>query len=68
MTFIDVLIIGLGGLLVASALDNTPIVQTFQKIIKGQAINIKQDTAPSPTNSTTSQTSTSQPTYNVVTL
>lgn len=34
-----VAMLGIGVLLIASALDNTPIVATFQKIISGQTVN-----------------------------
>jgi hypothetical protein len=39
MTIVLALAIGAGILLVASALDNTSLVATFQKIISGNAIN-----------------------------
>lgn len=39
MTLIDVVLLGASVLLIASALDNTPIPQTFQKIVSGQPIN-----------------------------
>ena len=39
MTIIEVVLIGAAVLLIASALDNTPIVSTFQKIISNQPID-----------------------------
>lgn len=39
MTIVTVLLIGAGTLLISSALDCTPIVATFQKIISGQSID-----------------------------
>lgn len=39
MTMIEVVLIGAAALLIASSLDNTPIVQTFQKIMQGQSID-----------------------------
>lgn len=39
MTIVVVVLLGAGVLLIASALDNTPIVQTFQKILNGNAID-----------------------------
>ncbi len=39
MTIVVTVLIGAGVLFIASALDNTPIVETFQKIIKGQHID-----------------------------
>lgn len=39
MTFIIVVLLGAGVIFVASSLDNTPIVQTFQKIISGEAVD-----------------------------
>ena len=39
MTIIEVVLIGTAVLLIASALDNTPIVSTFQKIITNQPID-----------------------------
>jgi hypothetical protein len=39
MTIVVVLLLGAGVLFVASALDNTPIITTFQKIISGQHVN-----------------------------
>jgi hypothetical protein len=40
MTIVMLLMLGTGVIMVASALDNTPIVETFQKIVSGKAINI----------------------------
>lgn len=45
MTFIAVLLLGGGVLLIISSLDNTPIIETTQKILKGQAINYSGDTS-----------------------
>lgn len=39
MTIVPVILIGAGILFIASALDNTPLVGTFQKIISQQPIN-----------------------------
>lgn len=39
MTIVPVILIGAGILFIASALDNSSIVQTFQKIISQQPIN-----------------------------
>jgi hypothetical protein len=39
MTMITVILLGLGMVLIASSLDNTPLVTTFQKIMSGQPIN-----------------------------
>lgn len=39
MTTVAVVLIGVGVVLIASALDNTPIISTFQKIINGDVIN-----------------------------
>lgn len=39
MTIVVVALLGAGILLIASALDNTPIVSTFQKIMRGEKIN-----------------------------
>lgn len=39
MTLVVVLMIGAGVILIASALDNTPIVATFQAIASGQAVD-----------------------------
>jgi Na+/H+ antiporter NhaD/arsenite permease-like protein len=39
MTFVLVVAIGAGALLISSALDNTPLVTTFQKILSGAALD-----------------------------
>lgn len=39
MTLLVLALIGMGVIFIASALDDTPIVQTFQKILGGQAID-----------------------------
>lgn len=39
MTIVVVILLGAGVLFVASALDNSDLVTTFQKIISGQSIN-----------------------------
>lgn len=39
MTIVMVLVLGLGLVFIASSLDDTPILQTFQKIMSGQKIN-----------------------------
>lgn len=39
MTFIIVVLLGAGVIFVASSLDNTPIIQTFQKIVSGGTID-----------------------------
>lgn len=39
MTIVIVVLLGAGLLLIASALDNTPILATFQKIVSGQRVN-----------------------------
>jgi hypothetical protein len=54
MTMVPVVLIGVGVIFIASALDGTPIIQTIQKILTGQAINWA-GTNPS-TSSTTSKT------------
>lgn len=40
MTLLAVALIGAGAILIASALDNTPIATTFQKIISGQSLSL----------------------------
>lgn len=39
MTLITTVLLGAGVLFIASALDNTPLVQTFQKILSNSPIN-----------------------------
>jgi len=39
MTIAVVILIGMGGLLISSAIDCTPLLQTFQKIISSQAVD-----------------------------
>lgn len=39
MTTVAVILIGAGVILIASSLDNSSIVETFQKIINGDTIN-----------------------------
>lgn len=39
MTLITTVLLGAGVLFIASALDNTPLVQTFQKILNGTPID-----------------------------
>lgn len=58
MTIVMLLMLGTGVIMVASALDNTPITQTFKKIVSGQALNLTGNTS-----STTAQ-QTSNPTQN----
>lgn len=53
MTMAAVILIGAGILFISSALDNTPLVQTFQKIVSGQAINWAGNTPGSTTGATT---------------
>jgi hypothetical protein len=36
---IIVILLSIGTILIASSLDNTPIIETFKKIISGQKIN-----------------------------
>jgi hypothetical protein len=45
MTFIVVLMVGMGFVLIASALDGTPLVATFGKILDGGTINWSGTTA-----------------------
>lgn len=45
MTILAVLVFGAGAILIASALDNSDIVTTFQKIMSGQTINWSGQTA-----------------------
>ena len=39
MTLISTILLGVGIVFIASSLDCTPIISTFQKIINGQLIN-----------------------------
>lgn len=39
MTILAVLLLGIGGVLIASSLDDSSIVDTFKKLIAGQAID-----------------------------
>lgn len=39
MTVVMVLILGLGLVFIASSLDDSPIVETFKKIVSGQQID-----------------------------
>lgn len=39
MTFVITIMIGAGALFLGSALDNTPLVQTFQKILANQPLD-----------------------------
>lgn len=39
MTLVVVILIGAGVILIGSALDNTPILQTVQKIMSNQPVN-----------------------------
>jgi hypothetical protein len=58
MTIVMLLLLGTGVIMVASALDDTPIIATFQKIVSGQAINI------GAANTTAAQTSNPPTTTN----
>ena len=49
MTMLIVILMGAGVLFVASAMDNTPLVSTFQKIISGQTIDWTGGSASNPT-------------------
>ena len=49
MTFVAVLLLGGGVLLIISSLDNTPIITTAQKIAQGKSINYSGTTPTSPT-------------------
>ena len=51
MTILVTVLLGAGVLFVASALDNTPIISTFQKIISGKPIDWTggSSATPSPT-------------------
>lgn len=49
MTLVVVILIGLGTVFIGSAMDNTPIVSTFQKILSGQTINWTGAQAPAKT-------------------
>jgi hypothetical protein len=55
MTFVVTVLIGAGILFVASALDDTPLIQTFQKIISNQPINWT-GASSSPTSGTSAAT------------
>lgn len=59
MTIVMLLMLGTGAIMIASALDNTPIVTTFQKIITAQPININGSTTASTTSSQTTGTTPS---------
>jgi hypothetical protein len=39
MTAVSIILLGVGIVLIASAMDNTPIIQTLQKIMSGQTID-----------------------------
>lgn len=52
MTILVTVLLGAGVLFVASALDNTPIIQTFQKIISGQKIDWTGGSSSTPTPTT----------------
>lgn len=54
MTLITTVLIGAGAVFIASALDDSSIVQTFQKIMNGETLSV----ATTSTTSTTTQTST----------
>jgi hypothetical protein len=56
MTIVMLLMLGTGVIMVASALDNTPITDTFKKIVSGKAIDItgNSTTAQQTSNPTTS--------------
>lgn len=49
MTMLIVILMGAGVLFVASAMDNTPIVSTFQKIMSGDPIDWTGGSAQTPT-------------------
>ena len=49
MTILVTVLLGAGVLFVASALDNTPIISTFQKIISGKPIDWTGGGSPTPT-------------------
>ena len=59
MTIVMLLMLGTGVIMVASSLDNTPIIQTFQKVVSGKAIDISgaNTTAAQTSNPTTPTTS-----------
>jgi hypothetical protein len=56
MTFVATVLIGAGLLLIASALDDTSIVSTFQKIVSGQTIDWSGKGTTSTTNTTSATT------------
>jgi hypothetical protein len=58
MTLITTVLLGAGAVLIASALDDSSIVETFQKIMRGETLSIS---APGTTAATTSSTSTTPP-------
>ena len=58
MTFIEILIAGFGAILIISALEDQPIIATFQGVISGQPIVIATAT---PTNFTPTPPQTSNP-------
>ena len=39
MTLVVTILIGTGAVLIGSAMDNTPIIATFRKILSGQTVN-----------------------------
>lgn len=53
MTFVGVAMLGLGAILIISAVENTSVVQTFQQLIKGKLVISNQTNT---TNETTNQT------------
>lgn len=59
MTFVATVLIGAGMIFIGSSLDNTPLVDTFKKIINGKSINwTGQTVTPTTTTSATKNPST----------
>jgi len=64
MTFIEILLAGFGAILIISALEDQPIIATFQNIVSGKAITI----ASAPTQTTSSTTGATPTTTNPPTV
>jgi hypothetical protein len=69
MTFVEVILVGFGALLVVSALENKPLVQTFQAIIKNQPLDFSNlPLGASASTPTSSSTTGNNPPMQTVTL
>jgi hypothetical protein len=68
MTFVEVVLVGFAALLVVSALENKPLVQTFQAIINNKPLDFSALTTNTTAATTTTAPGTSTQPMQTVTL